>query len=281
MPPFSDLELTVLCENSVAGPFGLIGEHGWALHIRAGSKNYLFDTGQGIGIMNNCLRLGIDPAELDALILSHGHYDHTSGLPAVLEQTGEIRVFAHPDCFLSRTWEKDGTYREIGIRYRKEYLESLGARFCFEEDFKELAPGLFFSGQVPRVTDFEPPDCCMKIRDGQGNLLQDPINDDASLILESKDGLVVVLGCAHAGLINILNHVKKNMPNRNIHTVIGGTHLGFAGEEQFGRTLAVLKEFGIKRLGAGHCTGLANSARLFHELGDGFFFTPVGTQIRL
>lgn len=272
------MELTVLCENSVAGPFGLIGEHGWAVHLKAGDKNYLFDTGQGLGLIRNSLVLDVDLRDLDGIILSHGHYDHTSGLPAVLELTHEIEVFAHPDCFLSRCWQKDETSRQIGIRYKRDYLESLGARFTSVLAFTEIAPGIHLSGEIPRVSDFEPPDPHMKIQDSEGAWIQDPLLDDLSLVVETNQGLVVVLGCAHAGLINILTQVGKRFPDQYIHTVIGGTHLGFAGQEQFEATVAALHDFGVQRLGAGHCTGLENAARLFHVLGEKYFFSSVGVK---
>ena len=273
------LHLTVLCENSVAGPFGLIGEHGWAAHLDFSGTHILFDTGQGQGIINNSLTLDVDLRQLDAIILSHGHYDHTSGLPDVLKLTGEVNVYAHPHCFVNRYWQKDEECREIGIRFKQSYLESLGADFTFLRGFSHISDKVFVSGEVPRVTDFEPPDIHMKIRNTEGLWVQDQLLDDMSLIIDTREGLVVLLGCAHAGLINILTHVTKNLPGKKIHTVIGGTHLGFAGETQFNKTIAALEQFHVKQLGAGHCTGLENGARLSHILGENYFFSPVGTRL--
>ncbi|HHL32755.1 MAG TPA: MBL fold metallo-hydrolase [Desulfobulbaceae bacterium] len=271
--------LTVLCENSVAGPFGLVGEHGWAIHANIFGRSILFDTGQGQGIIANSRLLDIDLKDLDAIVLSHGHYDHTSGLPDVLRQCGKIDVYAHPDCFLDRYWNKDGASREIGIRYKRSYLESLGARFSFVREFTEIFEGIYLTGEVPRVTPFEPVDPNMKVPGPDGTLIQDDLRDDQSMVIDTDQGLTIVLGCAHAGLVNILTHVANHLPDRPIHTVIGGTHLGFAEAEQFEQTMLALDKFAIKRLGAGHCTGLANSARLFNHLGDRYFFSAVGTRI--
>ncbi len=275
-----NLKITVLCENSVAGPFGLTGEHGWAAYVEADDLKILFDTGQGQGIVSNSLILGTDLRQIDSIVLSHGHYDHTSGLPQVLQLRGEVPVFGHPDMFLERYWQRGEVKRHIGIRFTRAYLESLGCRFKFTPGFTEIFPGIYVTGEVPRVTDFEPPDPNMAIPGGAtGDMVQDPLRDDLSMVIDAPSGLVVILGCAHAGLINILKWCAQNLPGRPFHTVIGGTHLGFAQEEQFEKTLKALDEFEIKRLGASHCTGLENGSRLYCALGKRFFHASVGVRI--
>ncbi|RUM89690.1 MAG: MBL fold metallo-hydrolase [Thermodesulfatator sp.] len=275
-----ECKITVLCENSVAGPFGLTGEHGWAAYVEADGLKILFDTGQGQGIIGNSLILGTDLREIDSIVLSHGHYDHTSGLPGVVQLRGPVPVFAHPDIFLERYWSRGQVRRHIGIRFTRAWLEALGCKFEFRSGFSEIYPGVFITGQVPRVTDFEPPDPDMKVPGDDGkHMVQDQLRDDLSMVVDTASGLFVILGCAHAGLVNILKWCSENLPGRPFHTVIGGTHLGFAKKEQFDKTLAALDEFEIKRLGASHCTGLENSSRLFCALGDRFFHASVGTVI--
>jgi len=277
------ISFTVLCENSVAGTKGTVGEHGWAVLIESEDLKILFDTGQGLGIINNALALKKDLGDLDAIVLSHGHYDHTSGLPDVLNlnKTGApIPVYAHPDIFLDRYWMKEGeNSREIGIRYKRAYLESIGAEFRFVKDFKEIFPNIYVTGEVPRVTAFEPPDPNMKIYDKDGNIVQDELLDDLSLVVKTAKGLVVVLGCAHAGMINILKHVRNNLPDIPIDTVFGGTHLGFAGMKQLNETIKALEEFEVKHLGAAHCTGILGAAKIKEMLKDRAFFAPVGTYL--
>ena len=270
--------LTVLCENSVAGSQGLVGEHGWAIHAEVNGRSIVFDTGQGQGVIGNSMVLGIDLAAVDALVLSHGHYDHTSGLPDVLRLCGSIDVYAHEDCFLDRYSVKNDECREVGIRFKKRYLESLGAGFVFVKEFTPIFDNIYLSGEIPRVTPFESVDPHMKVRDAQGNLVQDVLRDDQTMIIDSQEGLVVILGCAHSGLINILTHITNNLPNRPIHMVIGGTHLGFAEPQQFAQTMKALDRFKVQHLGAGHCTGLANAARLFQHFGEKYFFPAVGTR---
>ncbi len=272
---------TVLCENSVSGPFGLIGEHGWSLYVEADETKLLFDTGQGLGILNNSVVLQKDLSEIRAVILSHGHYDHTSGLPAVLNVIGARPVFCHPNLFASRYWKRDESCREIGIRYRRGYLESLGAEFECTSRFEEIFPGIFLTGEVPRVTNFEPPDPHLQVIAPDGSWIQDDLKDDMSMVIDTRKGLVVILGCAHSGIINILKHVRANLPDRPIHTVIGGTHLGFADPSQLTKTIEALEEFRIQKLGASHCTGLSNGAKLYSALGDRYFFASVGVSIEV
>ncbi|OPL13022.1 MAG: hypothetical protein AVO38_03480 [delta proteobacterium ML8_D] len=277
----SQLKLTVICENTVFGPCGLIGEHGWSCYVEAEGYTMLFDTGQGLGVLSNSLILKKDLRLIDAIVLSHGHYDHTSGLPSVLGLSGSTPVYAHPDIFLVRYWKKGDILREIGIRYKKEYLESIGARFVYLTEFREIHSGIYVTGTVPRMTDFEPPDSNMQLRDPDVGWVQDPLKDDLSLIIDTNKGLVVILGCAHSGIINILKYIQANLPGRPIHTVMGGTHLGLADPVQFGITLSNLEKFDIKRLGAAHCTGLENAAKLYNAFGKRFFFASVGTSISI
>ncbi len=270
---------TVLCENSVLGALGFIGEHGWAVHVEAGEKNILFDTGQGLGLLHNSNLLDIDLKKLDAIVISHGHYDHTLGLPSVLQLVKKTDIYLHPDGFLNRYWLKDDDCREIGIPFKKEYLESLGASFRPVTELTEIFDNVFLTGEVPRCSDFEPPDPFMKTLTKEGAWQQDQLRDDQSMIVRSKEGLMIILGCAHAGLINILNYVSQCFPDDKIHTVFGGTHLGFADNEQFDATVEKLKAFDIKRIGASHCTGLANASKLQQVFGEKFFFAGVGCRV--
>ncbi len=272
-------ECTVLCENSVTSALGFIGEHGWAVHVEAGDKRILFDTGQGLGLLHNSSLLKICLKDIDAIVISHGHYDHTSGLPDVLQLTGEKEIFLHPECFINRYWLKDNECREIGIRYKKEYLESLGASFQPITQFTEIFDNIFLTGEVPKESVFEPPDPFMKIPAVDGSWQQDQLRDDMSMVIRGANGLMVILGCAHAGVINILNHVSRHFPGETIHTVFGGTHLGFAGCDQFDATVAELKSFGIQRIGASHCTGLDNASKLHSIFRDTFFFAGVGCRV--
>ncbi len=270
--------ITILCENSVGMPFGGIGEHGFACFIETDHGNYLFDTGQGLGISQNAMYLKKDLTSIKSIMISHGHYDHVGGLPMVLCQRGPVPVYAHPEIFIERFWGE--ARRAIGIPYRRSFLESLGADFRFSREMVEVGPGLFLTGEIPRHTTYETGDPNMvAVTESGQELRPDPINDDLSLVIDSAKGLIVILGCAHAGIVNILDYVREKFSRDRIYAVIGGTHMGFSGEQQFAETLKVIDSYQIEKLGASHCTGLEKSARLYARMPERFFFACVGSSL--
>lgn len=274
--------ITVLCENSVVRPRGLIGEHGFAALIERGNERVLFDTGQGYALVHNARMLGVDLAAIQKVVLSHGHDDHTGGLAEFLKAGGRRDVFAHPGLFASRFRElPDGSRDPIGIPFTRDYLEGLGAVFHLSREPQEVADGIWTTGEVGRHTEFEKGDAALFCGPG-ADAAVDTLPDDLSLVVEGEGGLVVVLGCAHAGLVNILNHVSGMRPGREIKAVMGGTHLGFSTEEQMAGTIEAMARMGIERVGASHCTGLAGAARLREAVGpDRFFFAGVGAVLEV
>jgi len=276
------IRLTILCENSVARPFGLLGEHGFACYLETPQGNYLFDTGQGQTLIPNARNLGKDLGTIKALVISHGHYDHTGALPQVLEGCNGLDVYGHPDIFSTRYWDIEGRRRYVGIPYRREHLESLGARFCLSREQVEIGPGVYLTGEIPRRNNWEKGDRLQLAVTATGEILQpDPVFDDLSLVVATSKGLLLVLGCAHAGLLNIIEHVTEKFGGEKIYAVVGGTHLAFAGEEQFEETMKMFDRLQIERVGVSHCTGMAKAARLSARLGGRFFFGNAGTVLEV
>jgi 7,8-dihydropterin-6-yl-methyl-4-(beta-D-ribofuranosyl)aminobenzene 5'-phosphate synthase len=273
-------KLTILCENSVGEPFGVIGEHGFACFVETAKGNYLFDTGQGFAIVHNAIALKKDLGSIEAIMISHGHYDHTGGLPAVLQIRGPVDVWGHPDLFMERTWSSKGKSRFVGIRYRRSYLESLGANFRLGTEMAAVGPGVFLTGEIPRTSAFETGDANLTARLPDGEKVHpDPLKDDLSLIIDSDKGLILVLGCAHAGMVNIIEYALGKMNRDQLFAIIGGTHLGFSSDEQFEETVKVIEQFKIERIGVSHCTGLAKASRLHAKFKDRFFFGSVGSVL--
>jgi len=277
------MRITILCENLVGRLVGS-GEHGFSAFIETDKGNYLFDTGSGRSIVPNSLALNKDLKSIRKIFLSHGHYDHTGGLPEVLKLKGKVDVHAHPHVFLDRIAVLKEEDREIkrfiGILYKKRYLESLGANFVFNTDFTEVEKGLFLTGEVPRQTNFEKPDPRL-FSEMDGAMTNDLFLDDQSLILDTDKGIVLILGCAHSGMINIINHVINKMGKEKFHSILGGTHLDFLTPEQLEESIKSLKRMEIGKIGVSHCTGMKAAFRLHQEFGDRFFYGCVGSVLEV
>jgi len=276
------IQLTILCENSVdnVSPYGLLGEYGFSCHLRTDQGNFLFDSGGGQTIINNAERLGIDLKNLQGILLSHGHLDHTGGLKKVLAQCGAVPIYAHQDLFTQRYSHNGKQARDIGIPWNQKELEQLGATFHLSENPSTVAPGIMLSGTIPRIHQEESGDPNLVII-SDNQYVPDPLHDDLSLFINTSNGLVILLGCAHAGLLNIINHALKITGQDKIHLILGGTHLKFCEKEQMDATLMRLAELDIDRIGAAHCTGLRSATILAEHFSKQFFHASVGVKIEL
>ncbi len=272
------VKATVLCENCVYSNIGAMAEHGWSVFLETAQGNYLFDTGQGLALINNAHYFKKDLSAINGIILSHHHIDHTGGLLSAVNAAGPgpVKVYSHPHLFKESYMIRGGKVKYIGIPFNQPALESQGASFVYNREFSEIAPGMYLTGEVPRKNDFEVGDLDQVIPSG-GGYIQDPLPDDQSLIIKTDKGLFVVLGCSHAGIINILDYAKEKTGEERIHTVIGGTHLGPASQEQREKSIEALKGFHIEKLGVSHCTGDIAAMRLAQEFKEKFFFCHVGT----
>lgn len=275
-------KITVLCENTAGGPMGLTGEHGFSALIEKDGQKILFDTGQGMSLANNTQVLRINLTQVKRVILSHGHYDHTGGLPAVLYPPRGVEVIAHPDIFSKKYAELKtpaGKQRIfIGIKYSQDYLEgALQARFNLIREFSEIAAGIFFSGEVPRETDFEHPDKRLKV-EHKGKISDDPLLDDISLLIETDQGPVILLGCAHSGVVNVMNHFSARTGHKKFHAVIGGTHLGFmmGPGQQLEKSMDAFDDYAVDLIAVSHCTGQEAAAVCYNRFKDRFAFACAG-----
>lgn len=277
------VKLTILCENCVekASPYGLLGEYGFSCLVETVDGTYLFDTGSGLTIINNAERLGIDLHQLDGIILSHGHFDHTGGLKQVLEKTGPVAIYAHPDLFSNRFSSHGGPLRNIGIAWEQQELEALGADFQLSKEPINIAENILLSGCVPRTNPHETGDPKLVIEVAEGKLDSDPLEDDLSLFLRTEKGLVLLLGCAHAGLINIIDHAVAVTGESRIHAVVGGTHLMYSGKDQLKATMDRLESEDVTHIGASHCTGRNGAVALATRFKNRFFSASVGSVLEV
>ena len=276
------MQLDIVCENTVGRPISACGEHGFACLLQTPAGRWLFDTGSGETLQTNLAALDLDVRDLDGIILSHGHYDHCGGLLTLLRTTGPRRIYAHPGIFCERFWRGQHEQRNISLPFSRGDLEAAGAEFVFMKKFTELAPGVHFSGEIARRTAQEIGDPQLVTRFDTGDSwTTDKFADDAALAIETAKGLVILLGCAHAGLINTVEWFRRNLDQRRIHAIIGGTHLGPASDEQFAATVEYLAKLEFDRLGVSHCTGQLRSALLHAKFPNKVFFASVGTTVKI
>jgi 7,8-dihydropterin-6-yl-methyl-4-(beta-D-ribofuranosyl)aminobenzene 5'-phosphate synthase len=276
--------LTTLSENTAfARPRGLLAEWGLSVLVEREDRNVLLDAGASISAARNGFLLGVDWQRIDTVVLSHGHYDHTGGLREVMSKINKrVKVVAHPDIFDAKYIQisQDETPVYIGIPFQRAELESLGADFHLTAGPVWLTDNMVTSGEIPMITDYETIDPGLCTR-RNGELVPDPVADDQALFIKTDKGLAVVLGCAHHGIINTLRHAQEVTGVKQVHTVIGGTHLIRASEIQMEMTIAELKEIGVERLGVSHCTGMGAAVRLAQEFEQKFFFNNTGISIAL
>jgi 7,8-dihydropterin-6-yl-methyl-4-(beta-D-ribofuranosyl)aminobenzene 5'-phosphate synthase len=268
--------ITILVDNNVMTGMRLVPEHGFSALIERDGRKTIFDGGQGPALVHNSAVLNIDLTTLDAAIFSHGHYDHTGGLYHIAELNPGLQIILHPAAFSPRLSLCDGPTapRSIGIPYSRETIEGLGAVLTLIAQFEEIRSGMWFTGEVPR--QFAPFPDCRLFKTVDRRMVPDTIEDDASLVVDTQSGPVLVLGCAHAGLRNILYHVRSQLGIDRIHAVIGGTHLGPADEEEIVRTITALEELRVECVAPVHCTGVGPSKVLKAHFGSRFVGAAAG-----
>ncbi|MDR7867752.1 MAG: MBL fold metallo-hydrolase [Sporomusaceae bacterium] len=276
------MKVTVVVDNSVpiSARHPFLAEHGLSLLIDTGSKKILLDTGQSAAVVHNLSLLGVHPRELDAVAISHGHYDHTGGLPHILRHRQKpIPVYAHPAIFGHRYSVAGGIRTHIGMPFVKEEAEACGAIWKLSEAPLEIDSGLWFSGAMPRQTAFELGDDRLIVPDACGCDCQDFIPDDTSLYYVSDKGLVVIGGCTHSGLVNTVYRGFELTGQKRLSGWVGGTHLGPVSKEQQKSTLDLLEEFAPDFIAASHCTGFDMMSALKTRFGPKFSTAFVGTVI--
>jgi len=273
--------LTILVDNVVPEKSEALGEHGFSAYLETGHGNFMFDTGKGKTVVHNALVYKKDLKTINKIILSHSHGDHTGGLPEVLriQSRKPLDVYAHPDIFLYRFRKKNGEETYGGIPFVRGYLEKMGARFVFKKEYVEIEDGIFLTGEVPRETPFEGGDMGNRFAIRDGEVTPEIILDDQSMIINTEKGILIVLGCAHAGVINVINHAIEKSGAETIFAIVGGTHIGLSGDVQLQKSIEELKSYQIQHFIPSHCTGLDAITRMKQELHKIFQFSHVGLRL--
>ncbi len=272
-----DIRITTLVENTASDP-KLLAEHGLSFWIEYGDKKILFDTGQSNILIQNAKTLGINLSEADAIILSHGHYDHTGGLAAVLDIAAKAKIYLHPAAIEPKFSRKASGAESIGMpEDAKKVIRD--REVIWTETPTQIFPGVIVTGQVPRINNFEDvggafflDESCRK---------PDELLDDQTLFIETAKGLVIIFGCAHAGVVNTLHLIADLSGKKQFYAVLGGMHLLRASEERIERTETVFRQYNLQRIGPAHCTGGKAVEKFKSAFPDRYFTCSVGTRIVL
>lgn len=264
-PPVRELRITMLSTNLAGNPgMSGMGEWGFAALVEVGEKRWLFDTGhRSMTVLNNAAELELPLDEVTDVILSHNHIDHVGGLIALRKAWAKknpaalSRVHVAEGALWSRLANKDQAEWNDFLPISRDY-EALGGEVVVHGGVVELHPGVWLTGPIDRIHEEQSP-----MRGGQlvrpdGSLGPDDVPEDMAMVFDTLDGLVVLAGCGHAGLINTLEHAQKTVrPGAKVHAVVGGLHLAGTLPEKLDWTGKKLVELGLEHLHGGHCTGIA------------------------
>jgi 7,8-dihydropterin-6-yl-methyl-4-(beta-D-ribofuranosyl)aminobenzene 5'-phosphate synthase len=238
-------------------------------------------------LLHNIKTLKVDLSDVEAIVLSHGHLDHTAATVEVAKAAGDVKIFAHPHTFLPRFHEdKKGKRRKIGVPKGEgvDEIERVGGVIVSTKEPREVAPGLWTTGQIERATTFER---ALPLSKGErltinvdGEELNDQILDDQALWmnLEGK-GPLVILGCAHGGPVNTLMQVQRNGNFAQIYGLVGGTHLVERSQKYLQQTVNAFRTFRLRLISPCHCTGFKATTHLWRAFPNAFILNFSGRVI--
>lgn len=274
-PPERVRSLRVVVLSTMLAELRSFGEWGFAALVESGDRRLLFDTGAHPDtVLRNARELGVDLSGIEEVILSHNHFDHTAGLVTLRRELAKTNPKALSRVHVGRGifWERPDVKPEESILTIGEAYEELGGAFVEHAEPGQIHPGIWVTGPVPRVhpeRNWSPPGPSRpggRVRAPEG-LVEDVIPEDQSLVIDTDEGLVVISGCGHAGIINTLEYSRRVVRETEIHAALGGFHLFRAGDDVLSWTGGKLRELGLEHLVGAHCTGIEAVFRLRETAG--------------
>lgn len=271
-------KITCVVDNTVQHGSLYWGEHGVSFRVETDQGCFLFDTGRSESVLwHNLGMMGGCPRDAKVLVLSHAHIDHTGAMVTVLSQKPGLPLYASPDLFRPRFTLRGGSYKPVGLPITQQELTQL-ADLRLSSAPAEVLPGIWTSGEISERPEPEGRSHRHMVL-VDGGWQPDTYRDDMSLVIETQEGLVVICGCCHAGLLNTLAHVQQTF-QRPIVAILGGTHLVEADDAHLKRVVDVLRDtYGIPRLYLNHCTGERAYVALASAFGEQVNPCPVGTTL--
>jgi 7,8-dihydropterin-6-yl-methyl-4-(beta-D-ribofuranosyl)aminobenzene 5'-phosphate synthase len=272
------MKITCLVDNAVKAQSPFWGEHGLSFLIETEDRCLLFDTGaSGPVLLHNLNQIQLRQCAIDTVALSHSHPDHTGGLPQLLLQRQAISLFGHPDLLRPRFAQRNGDTVPKSFPMAAEDLQRQ-ALLRLDASPQEIFPGIWTTGEITERNEPEgrSPHHVVKTEDGWA---PDPYRDDMALVLNTVEGLFVLCGCCHAGLLNTLDHIVRQFGEMPV-AVAGGTHLAGSTEEQLEHIVRRLRAMGAPKLYLNHCTGSDAFLALASAFPSRVTDCPAGTTIQ-
>ena len=247
------IEIKILLENTKPENSAFEVEHGLSLYITTSQSKFIFDCGHTGIAWKNAALMNVDLSKIQFVMLSHSHYDHAAGFPKLLNYATPKILYTGKDFWREKfSLDKEtNEYKYAGCGFTKDDLNrwNIEQRIC--EDVLKIDDETYLVSNFNKKYNFET--IPKKFVLGEDRI-SDPFNDEIVLVLREDDGLAIVTGCAHNGILNIVSTVQEKF-NQPIKTVIGGIHLKNSGDDRINKTLNELKNFGVKNLALGHCSG--------------------------
>lgn len=258
--------LRTLLENNLSRNRALVAEHGLSFLVETGNKKILFDCSAGKAARKNAEKMHVSLKDVDYVILSHSHYDHAGGYPDMASHGVHAPLVTGPR-FFEEKYARDGEkYTYLGCGFGQELLEKKGIGHLVCEGTLTLFPGCHVAGGFERRYGFEKPPARFVRQTAEG-MVEDEFPDEVCLVIEDGKGLIVIAGCSHPGILNMIESVKARF-GKPVYAVFGGSHLVEADEARLVETMKILGDMGIMTAGFNHCTGDVAQARLAQCAGD-------------
>lgn len=271
------MKITTLIENKLNEKDDLHIEHGLSIYIEVDNKGILFDTGQSGNFIDNAEKLNIDLKNLDYVVISHGHFDHSGGLARLIKEINPSIELYLGNGFFNKKYSlrEDGDYSYLGNTFDESLLKENNISFKYvTEDIINLTENVMVFTNFQREEEFENTDPHMYLKK-EKNYIKDEFLDEISLGIKSSKGLVIIVGCSHVGVLNIINTIEDRT-GLKVYGLIGGTHLVKEDDEKINKIIEYLKEKDIKLIGACHCTGKHGETMLEQQLEDSFINNNTG-----
>ena len=266
------MKIFTLIENTNLKNSALESEHGISFYIETPEKNFIFDCGQSGLAWKNAAKLNLDLTKINFVVLSHSHYDHAGGFPSLLKYVVPKKIFTGKNFWAEKFSKTDSGYIYRGAGFNLDDLKSWGIEQKICRDFLQIDENIFLIGNFLRRYEFET--IPKKFVIGEKKV-QDNFDDEICLAIKSGGEIILIVGCSHAGILNIVSTVKERL-NLPIKILIGGVHLQGADEKRVDKTLNELKNFDIKKFALCHCSGESICAKINSEiLTTGSIFTDV------